>query len=155
MTLPIINLVIGITALILALAALVRAGGSGGKAVAAGAAAKQKHSPGRADLSVALVKHPAATGSGKVALDFRFWITNESNVTALNVILEVDLDEQVLFQEEVSEKLPYPELPPGESFELCSRITLKTPREFSCTVYWQNPNGTQDSQAFALDRTAG
>ncbi len=155
--LSLVSLGLAAFAVILSLAALSKASkaAKGGGSVKSGPShAEILADAGRAELSVALVKHPSVTDLGKVSQDFRIWITNDSSrVPAFNVNIQLDLPEPVLFKKEVDEKLPCRELAPGKSLELCTRISLSTPKQFVARVVWQNPNGTGESEDYLLDRS--
>jgi len=101
-----------------------------------------------AQLCVNLIKMPSETGHGSISQDYRFWITNVGTGAAQNVSFAVDLQPDVLFQNEVDEKMPVPIMGPGERLELCTRIGLGTPKEIRTMVYWDDADGLEHAQEF-------
>jgi len=75
---------------------------------------------------------------------YKFYITNVSNVDALEVDLELILHNQnsnPLITSEVNEKLPMPKLSPGSKLSLMASLTLESPETFPAILKWKNPNG--------------
>lgn len=105
-----------------------------------------------AQLAVNLIKMPSDTEHGSIAQDYRFWITNVGTGAAQNVSFAVDLQPDVLFPNEVDEKLPVAIMGPGERLELCTRIGIGTPKEIRTMVYWNDADGLEHAQEFWVSK---
>jgi hypothetical protein len=134
-----VSLVISVVALIVSFIALKSAKAGGGTTAPVSPKAKVAPQPG-AQLEAQLVKMPSDTGHGVIAQDYRIWITNIGTGIAYNVNCDVGLDEPVLFQQEMDEKL-YQDMAPGDRVELRTRIGLRTKKVFNVVTYWDTPEG--------------
>lgn len=151
----VISFLLSLAALAVALVALVLARRANSRSAAGGATpttVMPPPDPRRAQLRVNLVKYPSITTGGSVALDYRFWISNDGPVPAANVQFEVDTPEPLLVEEETAKRLPYAQLAAGENFILCSRVSLRSPKVFRTLVGWQNPDGEESVKEFWISR---
>ncbi len=106
---------------------------------------------GKATVTVHLVKHPSDTNSGRIGLDYRFWISNNSMFPAYNIDFQVDTRPSLVAPAEMS-KIPCESLHPGDTLELQSKIGLSSPKEFRTILSWENPDGTAISEEYWLSR---
>jgi type II secretory pathway pseudopilin PulG len=86
------------------------------------------------------------TRSGR---DFRFIITNWGRVPARDVTFELDLEagkRSPLVKGDYNEKIPIPELAPGNRVPLWAAITMGMASTFPARWSWRNPDGSVETR---------
>jgi hypothetical protein len=90
---------------------------------------------------------------GRVGGDFKFTITNWGRVPARDVTFDLDLEAgepSPLVNGEYDEKIPIPELGPGNRVPLFAAITFGMGLTFPARWSWRNPDGSVETRSSLL-----
>lgn len=102
----------------------------------------------RTSLSLAFVKHQVIGSNGRPRTDYRIAMTNRGETVANDAGFEITSDDSPVISQDYNAKLPA-SLSPGQSIEVLAAVHMDTPSRLDATVFWTNPDGTQERE----DRT--
>lgn len=77
---------------------------------------------------------------------FRFWVKNIGERPAMDVELELVLDEKTrspIVDSEYQQKFPAKRIDPGNSVSLIAALTLSSPSAYNAVLKWSNADGTR------------
>jgi len=99
----------------------------------------------KTNVSLDLVKHQTLGGNGKPQTSYRFRLTNEGEVVAREVGLEILTEDSPIVSQDYAAKFPA-QLAPKQSIETFAAIYLGSPSRYDAVVFWTNPDGSQERQ---------
>lgn len=81
---------------------------------------------------------------------FRFFIKNIGEKPAMDVELELLLDEKTrspIVESEYKQKFPAKRIDPGSGVSLIAALTLSSPSAYNAILRWSNPDGSRAEEA--------